>query len=65
MARTLKLELSAGRHVRRHFVRGLRLIRNPEGNWTDQYGRVLQEYLDRTGKPDLRPIGLDPRGARH
>ena len=46
-------------------TKGLRLIQNADGTFTDQYGRVLQPYTNAQGKPDLRPIGLDPKGARH
>lgn len=46
-------------------VSGLRLLRNSDGTYTDQYGRLLEEFTNDKGKPDLRPIGLDPRGARH
>lgn len=50
-------------------TRGLRLIPCSDGNpqhWTDQYGRVLEVFENReTGKRDLRPIGVDPRGAGH
>ena len=39
-------------------VQGLRLQRHPKG-FIDQYGRVLQEYVNEKGEPDLRPIGVD------
>ena len=46
-------------------VKGLRLIQNEDSTFTDQYGRLLEQYTNKQGKPDLRPIGLDRRGAKH
>ena len=44
---------------------GLRLKENPDGTFTDQYGRILQPYTNEKGQPDLRPVGLDRKGAQH
>ncbi len=49
-------------------TKGLRLKPCSDGNpqhWTDQYGRVLEVFTNDKGKLDLRPIGVDPRGAGH
>jgi hypothetical protein len=45
--------------------KGLRLKANDNGTFTDQYGRVLERYVNDKGQEDLRPTGLDPKGARH
>ena len=44
---------------------GLRLKDNQDGTFTDQYGRVLEPYTNEHGKPDLKPVGLDRKGANH
>lgn len=44
---------------------GLRLKENEDGTYTDQYGRILQPYTNEAGKPDLKPVGVDRKGARH
>ena len=46
-------------------TKGLRLKENPDGTFTDQYGRILQPYTNEKGQPDLRPVGLDRKGAKH
>jgi len=46
-------------------TQGLRLKENADGTYTDQYGRILQPYTNEKGQPDLRPIGLDRKGADH
>jgi hypothetical protein len=43
-------------------TRGLRLNRH-NGNWIDQYGRVLEEFVNKQGQRDLRPVGVGY--ARH
>lgn len=30
--------------------------------FVDQYGRVLEAYLNKNGSPDLRPVGLVGKG---
>lgn len=55
-----------GKEAQQHYrTSALRLKENPDGTYTDQYGRVLQPYTNEKGQPDLRPVGLDPRGASH
>lgn len=51
--------------AKKTLAKGLRLKDNQDGTYTDQYGRVLQRYTNEKGEDDLRPIGLDPKGARH
>lgn len=38
-------------------VKGLRLKRI-NGQIVDQYGRILEEYTNKQGKQDLRPVGV-------
>jgi hypothetical protein len=45
---------------------GLRLRSNGNGTWTDQHGRLLEQYTNEKGEPDFRPTGgVDPKGANH
>jgi hypothetical protein len=46
-------------------ARRLYLSRNADGTFTDQYGRLLAEYVNTEGQNDLRPVGIDPRGGAH
>ena len=34
-------------------TKGLRLKENPDGTFTDQYGRILQPYTNEKGQPDF------------
>jgi len=46
-------------------TQGLRLKANEDGTFTDQYGRILTPYTNEKGEPDLKPTGIDRKGARH
>lgn len=48
---------------RRLSVKGLTLKRHPRG-WVDQYGRVLQQYVNDKGQVDMKPIGIDTESLR-
>ena len=52
-------------HEQMYRTQGLRLKPNDDGTFTDQYGRILTPYTNDKGQPDLKPTGIDRKGARH